>query len=165
MATWQSLCRLVHVAPRSGGFDNNNVNVYMQQPNSFAERDLSSSASTASSRDVTEVAVPEGAAQCCLAAQGGLGYGWGGGVQRGRVVADGGGEVVLAVLQEYHFPSACVSGEPARRTLALAASSVTLAPSDGTGDEGNVAVRFARRSFAALRLARRFSTAFCAIDP
>jgi hypothetical protein len=57
--------------------------------------------------------------------------------------------------------SVCVSGEPARRTLALAASSVTLAPSDGAGDE-EVAARFAQRDLAPSRLVRRSSTAFCA---
>jgi hypothetical protein len=56
-------------------------------------------------------------------------------------------------------------GEPARQTLALAASSVTFAPSDGAVEEGEgeaAAVRFARAFLPLSRPVRRSSTAFCA---
>jgi hypothetical protein len=59
--------------------------------------------------------------------------------------------------------SACVSGRLVRLTLALTASLVTLAPSDGTGEEGEaVAARFTRPFLEPLRLARRSLTTFCA---
>jgi hypothetical protein len=53
--------------------------------------------------NVTKAAVPEGAAQCGLAAQGGFGRRRRGGVEPGCVVADGSGEAALAVPQEYHL--------------------------------------------------------------
>jgi hypothetical protein len=53
--------------------------------------------------DVAEVAVPERAAHHGLAVQGGFGCGRCGGIEPGRVIADGGGEAVLAVLQEHHL--------------------------------------------------------------
>jgi hypothetical protein len=68
----------------------------------------------------------------------------------------------VAPVSAIQCASAGVLGEPARRMLALAASLVTLAPLDGTGEEGEaVAAWFVRWGFAALWLARRSSTAFC----
>jgi hypothetical protein len=53
--------------------------------------------------DMAEAAVPELSAQRGFAAQGGFGRGRRGGVEPGRVVANGGGEAALAALQEHHL--------------------------------------------------------------
>jgi hypothetical protein len=56
----------------------------------------------------------------------------------------------------------CVLGEPARQTPVLAASSVTLAPSDVAGKDGEAAVaQVAQRGFVVLRVARCSLMAFC----
>jgi hypothetical protein len=69
----------------------------------------------------------------------------------------------VAPVSAIQCASACVLGKLARRTLALAASSVTLTLLDGAdNEEEEVVAQFARRGVAPSRWARHSLLAFCA---